>query len=1216
MREEAERRKKDEAREQQRMQEEAQRRAWILQYAEAYSSSSSEYGAHEDDDIMDNKCSQSTDDSDVDDWEIWGDQKEKEENRAAKKRASLPRKQRLILIARELAEAKSSAMESKSAKNKAGQQAAGQKIGRLKKEMAELGISDECELPEVELSYVDETFNAQSLQEADRTANTDDGIQMHDGILFTDIGKASDATTVNDSEDQLQIGFDLFDPGNSSTADTAATTSIDGIAAIDDPDAKRKAAQTYAKRVLEQEDMLSTVVSSSAPPNFKKGKSQSATTKHSKKKQQTHMKQQPKILLQQLFKQQGWPQPRFEKLTIKTGAGEGERNLHGARYSIAVDIQDPGKGPSVRRWKLDTLPLGQYTCTVPDQDDGWEKVEDAQHAVATLALLQFYSKVLKEEEKKSLWKQLPMPFCELYLVWEAEGRGNIHAVGETEDKKKERLNFIQQLVVEKLETEWHHAMQYQQRQLNDTQSNGKDASTWYGSIQRSIQKHLEAQKKNASKIKEESKNMHDALQAFRSSSEGKSRQSQRGKLPASLLRHDLLEHLQNQDVVVVSGETGSGKTTQIPQFLLEGETEQLQGGCCSIVCTQPRRIAAISVAERVAVERGEPLPGEPGSRVGYAVRLDTATSPSTKLLFCTTGILLRRLAGDPGLCSITHVVIDEVHERTMQGDFLMALLKEVIGARRDAGHPLKVILMSATLDAELISNYFGGCPALHAAGRTFPVQQLYLEDVYKATGYVVSQDSPVALRQGDGGKYGQRRAIEKAVRSRHQSIIRSGWGDDSEDGPPLNPRYKEELYEGYSSSVHRNLARLDEDRIDFDLIEDLVAYIHETEEDDGAILVFLPGIGEITNLLVRLQSRGKVFDSRWIIPLHSTVAPADQRRAFKVPPKGVRKVVLATNIAETSLTIEDVVYVVDTGRLKERRYDPARSMSLLVEDWVSKANAKQRRGRAGRVKEGICYALYTKHRFDFLMKEYQTPEMLRVPLEELVLQVLLLKVGNNAGEFLSKVMQPPSEKAIEGAMRVLRQVGAVTVENFVGDGGSGEERLSPLGTLSCPFLITIVSFSLHAMFHACRLPSGSTASGCSSGQASHSCFHSWLLIPSTQHRSLPFPQDPVWCLCSTAWRCGCSAQSALCQRQRHHRRQSTIRSPGDGSGDARMDGGAAQRRSQCSRCIRKNLLSCTADIGDAGRHAGAIRYHAGRRWLCSGVQRQGISLLIFPILVR
>lgn len=172
-----------------------------------------------------------------------------------------------------------------------------------------------------------------------------------------------------------------------------------------------------------------------------------------------------------------------------------------------------------------------------------------------------------------------------------------------------------------------------------------------------------------------------------------------------------------------------------------------------------------------------------------------------------------------------------------------------------------------------------------------------------------------------------------------------------------------------SVSTLRNLAKVNEERIDMDLLEHVVLYIHETQ-DPGAILVFVPGMAEIDNLSRRLSSQ-RILQSHVIVPLHSSISPKDQKRAFKVHPPGIRKIVISTNIAETSVTIEDIVYVVDTGKLKERRYDASRSMSMLIEDSVSVANANQRKGRAGRVREGTCYSLYTRACFEGRMKKYQ-----------------------------------------------------------------------------------------------------------------------------------------------------------------------------------------------------------------------------------------------------
>ncbi|KAG2502148.1 hypothetical protein HYH03_000635 [Edaphochlamys debaryana] len=474
----------------------------------------------------------------------------------------------------------------------------------------------------------------------------------------------------------------------------------------------------------------------------------------------------------------------------------------------------------------------------------------------------------------------------------------------------------------------------------------------------------------------------------------------------------------------------------VPQYLLEDAVSAGHGGHTHVVVTQPRRIAAISVAERVAEERGEPPPGSPGpaSSVGYHVRLGAAVTRHTHLTFCTTGILLRRLAGDPSLKGVTHVVVDEVHERSLQSDFLIALLRDLLAARRGAGGgpgslpPLKVVLMSATLDAALFANYFGGCPVLHAAGRTFPVSRLFLEDVYAATGYRLAADAPAALKRHGPGAAAQYARHGGGTRAQRDLVSR-GFGDDEALAAPLNPCYDPEAYREQPMHVKRNLARLDESRIDYDLLEALLTHI-DTDSEPGAVLVFLPGIGEINFLYDRLTAqrafspRGGPAQRCTVLPLHSAVPPAGQRAALKPPPPGLRKVVLATNIAETSLTIEDVVAVVDTGRHKERRFNPARSMSMLVEDWVSAASAQQRAGRAGRVRPGVCYATYTAQRYESGLRRYGAPEITRVPLEELVLQILLMGLGPVA-DFLARVLEPPQPRAVAAALEVLRQVGAL-----------------------------------------------------------------------------------------------------------------------------------------------------------------------------------------------
>ncbi|MBA0630033.1 hypothetical protein Godav_002168, partial [Gossypium davidsonii] len=215
--------------------------------------------------------------------------------------------------------------------------------------------------------------------------------------------------------------------------------------------------------------------------------------------------------------------------------------------------------------------------------------------------------------------------------------------------------------------------------------------------------------------------------AWQESPEGKKMMEFRKSLPAFKEKERLLQAIARNQVIVISGETGCGKTTQLPQYILESEIETGRGAFCSIICTQPRRISAMAVAERVSAERGEPL----GETVGYKVRLEGMKGKNTQLLFCTSGILLRRLLSDRNLNGITHVFVDEIHERGMNEDFLLIVLKDLLPRRQD----LRLILMSATLNAELFSNYFGGAPKIHIPGFTYPVRAHFLEDVLEFTGY-------------------------------------------------------------------------------------------------------------------------------------------------------------------------------------------------------------------------------------------------------------------------------------------------------------------------------------------------------------------------------------------------------------------------------------------------------------------------------------------------
>jgi ATP-dependent RNA helicase DHX29 len=316
---------------------------------------------------------------------------------------------------------------------------------------------------------------------------------------------------------------------------------------------------------------------------------------------------------------------------------------------------------------------------------------------------------------------------------------------------------------------------------------------------------------------------------------------------------------------------------------------------------------------------------------------------------------------------------------------------------------LKVILMSATVDAARFSRYLNDAPILNVPGRTFPVQTQYLEDAIELTHYA-----------------GSNKDAQKNDNS-------SGDDDDDEEITSEKSGIPSKL-PGYSPATRNVLSTYDEYAIDYDLIVRLieaVAYDPEMSRFSSAVLVFLPGIAEIRQLNDMLAGHPS-FSSNWLIyPLHSTISSDDQQAAFLLPPPGCRKIVIATNIAETGVTIPDITCVIDTGKHKEMRFDERRQLSRLAQSFIARANAKQRRGRAGRVQEGLCFHLFTKYRHDNLMMDQQTPEMLRLSLQELVMRTKICKLGDIEAT-LSEALDPPSSKNIRRAIDALIEVDALT----------------------------------------------------------------------------------------------------------------------------------------------------------------------------------------------
>ncbi|XP_054266470.1 ATP-dependent DNA/RNA helicase DHX36-like isoform X2 [Macrosteles quadrilineatus] len=533
-----------------------------------------------------------------------------------------------------------------------------------------------------------------------------------------------------------------------------------------------------------------------------------------------------------------------------------------------------------------------------------------------------------------------------------------------------------------------------------------------GKMMDNVNNALQMQSK-LSRIPQLDQDLLDDLENKRQSPQYQGMQEFRKKLPAWDKRQELLDMIEQNQIIVISGETGCGKTTQVAQFILDDRIEKGLGSTCHIVCTQPRRISAISVAERVAAERNETLVDGSGG-VGYTIRLETHPPRERgSILYCTTGILLRMLEDDPALTRVSHLILDEIHERDTISDFAITILKQIIHKRPD----LHLILMSATLNADHFSKYYNNCAMINIPGFTFPVKEYYLEDVLQMTRYIPRPQSSRFKRFPKD----KRRGVEEQ--------------EDMMQFKGMVHPYLREISKSkkYSPEVINFLYEPQSEEISLELIVELIRHI-DRSEGEGAVLVFLPGWDKISNLNKLLAKEG--FSERTgflVIPLHSMLSTVAQKTVFDKPPPGMRKIVIATNIAETSITIDDIVFVIDCGKIKMKNLDLTLNITTLKEEWVSLANARQRKGRAGRVQEGVCYHLYTRAR-EQLLQSYPVPEILRTRLDEVVLQAKMLQLGH-IKPFLTRVMDPPELKAIDLSLKLLKDLNAL----------DDDEHLTPLG---------------------------------------------------------------------------------------------------------------------------------------------------------------------------
>jgi small subunit ribosomal protein S24e len=526
--------------------------------------------------------------------------------------------------------------------------------------------------------------------------------------------------------------------------------------------------------------------------------------------------------------------------------------------------------------------------------------------------------------------------------------------------------------------------------------------------------------------------------------------STRNSLPVYARAADILSHIRENEVTICMATTGSGKTTQIPQLILDDYISRGSGASCNIICTQPRRLAAISVAERVSKERGENV-GR-GS-IGYQVRFEAKLpEPHGSVTFCTTGIFLKRMQSalqdnvpQGYLDDITHVVVDEVHERDVDTDLLLVVLKRLLADRKAKGKPLKVVLMSATIDPTLFQQYFPddqGRPAkvIEVPGRSFPVEQHFLDDFMVD----ISSDphAPPVFAEESVSRY-----LHRELGPNLPSSL-SGYLQ-----PPVAKR----------SVTEAEGTREEDLELPYPLIALTICHVLQKSED-GHVLVFLPGWDEIQalnrQLLERKMSLPLYDPTRYSIHLlHSSVPIAEQQLIFDPPPPGIRRIILSTNIAETSVTIPDVVYVVDTAKVKEQRYDPTRHMSSLVSAWVGLSNLNQRAGRAGRHRPGEYFGILGRRRVEGL-HPYQVVEMKRVDLTNVVMHVKALDFpGMAVEEVLAAAIEPPAPDRIEAAMSDLQMVGAI----------DDKQNLTPLGRvlLQLPVDVQVGRLVLYGSFFRC-----------------------------------------------------------------------------------------------------------------------------------------------------
>lgn len=482
-------------------------------------------------------------------------------------------------------------------------------------------------------------------------------------------------------------------------------------------------------------------------------------------------------------------------------------------------------------------------------------------------------------------------------------------------------------------------------------------------------------------------------------------------LPIRKAKDELISLIEYNSVLIVRGATGSGKSTQLPQFILDHCTRR--SVYCNVVVTQPRKIGASSIARWISSERKWVL----GGMVGYQVGLDKMATKDTKLIYMTTGVLLQKIVGAKSLGEFTHIFIDEVHERTEEMDFLLLVIRKLL---RKNSRSVKVILMSATINCKEFADYFAVpvhnrlLPAYvyEVEGKPHAIEEYYLDDLKHIDRFKVCQqvfDEPMISR---------------------------------------------ELYE-----VAASLIQVFDNMETKDNGEDKKSHAFA---EPNSVLVFLPGLAEI-NYMHELFTN-MVHKRLHVYPLHSSITMEEQNAAFTTPVYGYRKIILSTNIAESSVTVPDVKYVIDFCLTRTLVSDEDTNYQSLRLSWASKTSCNQRKGRAGRVSKGYCYRLVYKDFWNNFIPENVVPEMLRCPLGNTILKVKLLDMGEPRA-LLATALSAPSIDDIEHTILVLKEIGALAISTNAEEENPHDGELTFLGMVLAQLPVDLLLGKLIVLGH-------------------------------------------------------------------------------------------------------------------------------------------------------